>query len=152
MAIKPIELLIRARDEASGVLGSLQGKLVAIAATIAAYFGIEAYKGAVNSAAEFEAAMSRVKAATGATADEMLALKKAAEDAGASSSYNAVESANALENLAKAGLSAKDAIATLPAVLALAQAGDVGLADSADYISKAIQGMGLEFAQAGRVA
>lgn len=152
MAIKPIELLIRAKDEASGVLSGLKGQLMAVAGIIAAYFGIDAYKDAVNSAAEFEAAMSRVKAATGATADEMAALKKAAEDAAAGSSYSAVESAGALENLAKAGLDAKDAIATLPAVLALAQAGDVELADSADYISKAIQGMGLQFAEAGRVA
>lgn len=51
MAIKPIELLIRARDEASGVLGSVQGKLVAIAATIAAYFGVSAFIGAIKGAA-----------------------------------------------------------------------------------------------------
>ena len=82
----------------------------------------------------------------------MVALKKTAENAAASSSYSAVESANALENLAKAGLEAKDAIATLPAVLALAQAGDVKLSDSADYLSGAIQGMGLSFSDAGRAA
>ncbi|TXT37421.1 MAG: hypothetical protein FD135_3597, partial [Comamonadaceae bacterium] len=31
MAIKPVELIIRAKDEASSILGGLHGKLTAIA-------------------------------------------------------------------------------------------------------------------------
>ncbi|MGP1685194.1 MAG: phage tail tape measure protein, partial [Giesbergeria sp.] len=45
-----------------------------------------------------------------------------------------------------------DAVATLPAVLNLAQAGDIGLADASEYVTKAVMGMGLAFSDAGRVA
>ena len=152
MAIKPIQILINAKDNASAVFGSLQAKVAAVGAAIASYFGVQAFAGVVKGAADLESAMSRVKAATGATAEEMVALKKAAEDAGANTKFTSVEAAGALENLAKAGLSAGDSIAALPAVLHLAQAGDVGLAESAEFVTKAVMGMGLAFTDAGRVA
>ena len=95
-----------------------------LTAAIATYFGINAFAGVVRGAADLETAMSRVQAATGATGQEMQALRKAAEDAGANTKFTSTEAAGALENLAKAGLSAQDSIAALPAVLNLAQAGD----------------------------
>lgn len=152
MAIKPIELLIRAKDEASSVLSGLQGKLTAIGTAVAAYFGVNAFLGAVKGAADFEAAMSRVEAATGASAAELKLLHKAAEDAGATSKYTSVQAANALETLAKAGLDAKNAIAALPAVLSLAQAGDIELGRASEFLTKAVMGMGLAFTDARRVA
>ncbi len=152
MAIKPIEILIRAKDEFSGMLGSMQAKVAAAAVAIAGFFGITLFSGAVKSAAEFEAAMSRVKAAAGGTDQEFKALKQAAEDAGAATKYTSVQAAEALENLAKAGLNATQAIEALPAVLALAQAGDVDLGTSAEFVTKAVMGMGLAFSDAGRVA
>lgn len=152
MAFKPIEILINAKDNASAVFSSLQTKVVAVGAAIATYFGISAFAGVVRGAADFEAAMSRVQAATGATAQEMQALRKASEDAGANTKFTSVEAAGALENLAKAGLNATEAIQTLPAVLNLAQAGDIGLAESSELVTKAVSGMGLAFSEAGRVA
>lgn len=152
MAIKPIEILINARDQASGVFDKLSNKIKVVGVAVAGYFGVKAFVGMVEGAADFEQALSRVQAATGASAEEMERLKKAAEDAGANTKYTSVEAAAALENLAKAGLSAGDAIETLPAVLALAQAGDIELATSAEYVTKAVMGMGLAFSDAGRVA
>ena len=152
MAIKPIQILINAKDNASSVFSSLQAKVAAVGAAIASYFGVQAFAGVVQGAADFQAAMSRVEAATGATKDEMAQLTQAAQDAGANTKYTSVEAAGALENLAKAGLSAKDAVATLPAVLQLAQAGDISLAESSELVTKAIMGMGLAFTDAGRVA
>lgn len=152
MAIKPIQILINAKDNASSVFSSLQAKVAAVGAAIATYFGVGAFVDVVKGAADFEAAMSRVKAATGASGEEMQALQKAAQDAGANTQYTSIEAAGALENLAKAGLGATDAIATLPAVLQLAQAGDIGLAESSELVTKAIMGMGLAFTDAGRVA
>lgn len=152
MALKPIQILINAKDNASAVFGSLQAKVAAVGAAIASYFGVQAFANVISGAADFEAAMSRVEAATGATGEEMQQLKQAAQDAGANTKFTSVEAAEALENLAKAGLSAKDAVATLPAVLQLAQAGDISLAESSELVTKAIMGMGLAFTDAGRVA
>lgn len=152
MAIKPIEILINAKDNASSVFDSLQGKVAAVGTAIAAYFGVSAFVGVVEGAADLEAGMSRVQAATGASAEEMAKLRKAAEDAGANTKFTSTEAAAALENLAKAGLSANDSIAALPAVLQLAQAGDIELATASEFVTKAVMGMGLAFTDAGRVA
>lgn len=152
MAFKPIQIVINAKDNASAVLGRLEGNIKAVGIAVAGYFGIKAFAGGIQGAAEFEAAMSRVKAATDGTAEEMTALTKAAQGAGTSTKYTSVEAAGALENLAKAGLSAGDSIKALPAVLALAQAGEVELATASEYVTKAVMGMGLAFDDAGRVA
>lgn len=152
MAFKPIQIVINAKDNASAVLGRLQNSVKAVGVAVAGYLGIRAFASGIQGAAEFEAAMSRVKAATDGTAEEMQSLTKAAQDAGASTKFTSIEAAGALENLAKAGLSAGDAIKTLPAVLSLAQAGDIGLAETSEYVTKAIMGMGLAFEDAARVA
>ena len=152
MAFKPIQIVINAKDNASAVLGRLEKSVKAVGLAVAGYFGIKAFAGGIQGAADFEAAMSRVKAATDGTAEEMAALTKAAQNAGSSTKYTSVEAAGALENLAKAGLSAGDSIKALPSVLALAQAGDVELATASEYVTKAVMGMGLAFDDAARVA
>lgn len=152
MALKPIQILINAKDEASAVFDKLQTKVAAVGAAILGYFGIKAFTGVVQGAADFQTAMSRVEAATGASADEMARLNQAAQDTGATTKFSAVDAAGALENLAKAGLNASDAIATLPGVTALAQAADIDLAQSAEFVTKAVSGMGLAWSDATRVA
>lgn len=152
MAFKPIQIVINAKDDASAVLSRLGRNVKLLGATIAGYFGIKAFAGVVQSAADFESAMSRVKAATEGSAAEMAALTKAAQAAGSNTKYTSVQAAGALENLAKAGLSAGDSVKALPAVLALAQAGDIELGAASEYVTKAVMGMGLAFDDAGRVA
>lgn len=147
-----LKLIVTAKDEASGVLSSFQAKALAVSTAIAGYFSIDFLKGIVGSAGDFEAAMSRIKAATGASAVEFASLKKAAEDAGANTKFTSVEAAAALEGLAKSGLSATKAVSALPGVLALAEAGDISLAQSADYVTQAIFGMGVAASDTGRIA
>lgn len=60
----------------------------------------------VKTAGDFEAAMNRVDAATGATADEFKAMRDMAVELGAETSFSASESADAMEMLAKNGLKA----------------------------------------------
>jgi len=154
LAFKPIQILINAKDDASKVFDRLQARLAVFAAAVLGYFGIQAFVGWVKGGADLEQALSRVQAATGATAAEMRQLRKAAQEAAADARYGftELEAAGALENLAKAGLSVKDAIGTLPAAMQLARAGDVELATSAEYLTKIVNGLGLSFADSGRVA
>lgn len=154
MAFKPIQILINAKDDASKVFDRLQTRLAAFAAVVLGYFGIQVFAGWIKGGADLEQAMSRVQAATGATAEEMRLLRKATSDAAADKRYNftQIEAAGALENLAKAGLNVRDSIATLPAAMALARAGDIELATSAEYLTKIVNGLGLEFTESGRVA
>lgn len=152
MAIKPVQILITAKDKASGVFDLLKKNAVSLGATLLAYFGVKAFLGAVEGAAELEAKLSEVKAIAGGTAQEMGLIRKAAEDAGAATKYTATQSAEALGNLARAGLTVQQSIAALPGVLALAQAGDIGLAESAEITTKALAGFGLEAEKSGLIA
>ena len=152
MALKPIEILINAKDNASSVFTSLQAKVAAVGAAIATYFGISAFVGVVKGAGDFEQAMSRVKAATGASAEEMAKLTKLAKDAAASSGFSSVETADALANLAKAGADANQAMAALPGVINLAQAGEIDLAQSSEFLTKILSAMGGQFSDAGKYA
>lgn len=152
MANPVTRIIIGAKDEATAVVDGIRGRMKIIAAAIAGYFSFRLFSDAVASAADFEEAMSRVQAASDASAEEMQQLEETARQVGATTKYNATEAALALEELAKAGLSAQDAAAALPAVLNLAQAGGVELGTAAEYITKSVNGMGLSFAEAGRVA
>jgi TP901 family phage tail tape measure protein len=154
VAFKPIQIVINAKDDASKVFDRLQARVIAFAALVAGYFGIQVFAGWIKGGADFEQAMSRVQAATGASAAEMRLLRKSAQEAAADVRYGFTElqAAGALENLAKAGLSVTDAIKTLPAAMQLARAGDIELGTSAEYLTKIVNGLGLAFTDSGRVA
>lgn len=153
MARDPVtRIIITAKDEASAVFSGLRAHAGKIATAIAGYFSAKLFGDVVGAARDFESAMSAVQAAAGASGDELAKLRTAAEQAGATTKYSSVEAANALENLAKSGLSTSQAVEALPAVLNLASAGGVELGTAAEFITKAVNGMGLEFGEAGRVA
>lgn len=59
-------------------------------------------------AADFDQQMSTVQANTGATGAELDQLRQAAIEAGASTVYSASESADAINDLGKAGMSVTD--------------------------------------------
>lgn len=149
--MKPVEILIKAKDQASGVFDSFKGKVTAVAAAVAGLFGFSMFASAIRGAADLQAKLSEVKAVSGATAEEMKALRAAAEEAGATTKFTATEAADALGNLARAGLLAKQAIVALPPVLQLAQAGKMELASAAEIVTKTLAGFVLEADQAGRV-
>ncbi|MBO9523914.1 MAG: phage tail tape measure protein [Nocardioidaceae bacterium] len=94
---------------------------------------------AVLSAANFDQAMSNVRAATHETAANMEALRAAAIKAGADTKFSATEAANGIEELAKAGVSTKDVLAGgLSGALDLAAAGGLGVADAAQIAATAL--------------
>ena len=67
MAIKPVEILITAKDKASAVFGSLKATAIAAGIAIAGYFGIRAFSGAIEGAANLDMAARHVcfRAVTG---------------------------------------------------------------------------------------
>jgi len=94
---------------------------------------------AVKKFADFDAAMSSV-AATGDDARGSIdALREAAIQAGADTQYSATEAAGAIEELAKAGVSAADILGGgLDGALSLAAAGQMDVAEAAEYASIAM--------------
>lgn len=99
---------------------------------------------AVKTFADFDAAMSSVAAATMTTGAELEALRQAAIDAGAATSFSATEAAGAIENLAKAGISTTDILnGGLTGALDLAAAGELDVADAAEIAATAMTQFGL---------
>jgi len=122
--------------------------LLAIGAVGAASVGV-----AIAKFAEFDEAISSVQAATHETASNMGLLRDAAIEAGASTVYSATESANAIEELAKAGLSTADILnGGLNGALSLAAAGGLEVADAAQQTAIALKQFGLDGGDAGHVA
>lgn len=108
---------------------------------------------AIAKAADFDQAMSNVEAATHESASNMKLLRDAAIEAGAKTVFSARESADAIEELAKAGLSTKDIVGGgLKGALDLAAAGGLGVADAAGVASTTLKQFGLEGDKAGHVA
>jgi TP901 family phage tail tape measure protein len=100
---------------------------------------------AIAKYAEFDQAMSQVKAATQETAGNMDLLRAAALEAGAKTQYSATEAANAIEELGKAGLTTEQILSGgLDGALTLAAAGGIGVADAAQTAAIAMKQFGLE--------
>lgn len=90
---------------------------------------------AVKKAADFEEGLSKVKAVSGATADQMAQFKKIALDMGAKG-YGATEAAKGIEELVKAGVSMEAILdGGLKGALNLATAGELELAEAAEIAS-----------------
>lgn len=108
---------------------------------------------AVKKFADFDQAMSYVQAATHETAGNMDLLREAALDAGASTVFSAKESANAIEELAKAGVSTKDILGGgLAGALDLAAAGGLGVAEAAQIAATELTVFGLKGKDMSHVA
>jgi TP901 family phage tail tape measure protein len=108
--------------------------LLAVGALAAAGVGV-----AVKKFAEFDSAMSEVQASTHESTANMGLLRDAAIDAGAKTVFSATEAANAIDELAKAGLSTADILGgALDGALSLASAGGLGVAEAAATAATAL--------------
>ena len=118
----------------SSQMGLVQKAALAVGGAVVVGIGASA-----KAAANFEQQMSAVKAVSGATAGEMKTLTDLAIKLGESTSFSATETAQATEELVKAGVSTKDIInGGLAGALDLAAAGNLNLADAAEIASTAL--------------
>ena len=102
---------------------------------------------------EFDQAMSNTSAAVMATAQEQKILSEAALEAGADTAYSATEAANAQEELAKAGMEVSDIVGgSLNGALALAAAGQLQVARSAEIMATTLKQYKLPAEQAAHVS
>lgn len=108
---------------------------------------------ATKASMEFDAQMSNVQASTHESAENMGLLRQAAIDAGASTVYSATEAAQAIEELAKAGVTTADILGGgLAGSLDLAAAGGLSVARAAEITATSLNQFGLDGANAAEVA
>lgn len=130
-------------DKVSSGLKKMGAAATAAAALTAAAIvdivktGAEFDRTLVGAAAKFDPAIKR-----GTEGFEKL--RRAAEDIGERTEFNAQQGAEALKSLASAGFSVEQAIAALPGVVDLATASEVDLGTATEMATKALGAFGLK--------
>lgn len=131
----------------------------AMAGTAVTAFGAKS----VQVGKQFDSSMSQLSATMGENAQKMIeyngetmssidALRGFAKEMGATTMFSASQSADALNILAMAGYTAEKQMETLPAVLNMAAAGGMGIAEAADYATGIIAGFSNENLDAATIA
>ncbi|WP_434750262.1 phage tail tape measure protein [Paenibacillus amylolyticus] len=134
---------------AGGVKGELQQLGLAYAALGGAMAMI--ITKSVQTAATFEQSMAKVKAISGATAEEFARLRQQAIELGATTVFTSSQAADAQAFLAQAGFKTNEIMAAMPGVLNLAAAGQMELARTADIASNILTGFQLKAEQTSGV-
>lgn len=155
-ASKKLPANIKAAGAATRTLGNGMknlGRQIASAfgvVTIVASLIMTIKKG-ISINADFEAQMSKVKAITGATANEMNRLENDAKRLGASTKFTATQVGELQENYAKLGFTTNEILKATEATLQLAQATGSDLATSADVAGSVVRAFGLDASETQRV-
>lgn len=102
---------------------------------------------------QFDASMSKVQALSrlGKDNEALAALRKQARELGADTMFTATEAAQGQGFLAMAGFKPEDIVASMPAMLDVAKAGDMELAQTADIASNILTGFSLQATDMTRV-
>ena len=104
----------------------------------------------VKTASEFEAAMSQVKAISGATGGDFKKLEDIAKKMGATTKFTAIDSAEALKYMGMAGWKTDQMIAGLPPIMNLAAVSGENLGTVSDIVTDSLTAFGLKATDAAR--
>lgn len=107
---------------------------------------------AVKTAADFDSAMSQVAAVSGATGDDLQALRDKAREMGEKTKFSASEAAEAMNYMAMAGWKTEDMLDGLDGIMNLAAASGEDLATTSDIVTDALTAFGLTAADSGHFA
>ena len=109
------------------------------------------FAAAVKGFRDFDSQMRVVRAVTGATGKEFDLLKDKAREIGKTTDYTAVEVAQAMTSLGRAGFSPEEINAAIAPVMNLARATDTELAAAADIAANTLRIFQLEASKMGEV-
>jgi TP901 family phage tail tape measure protein len=97
-----------------------------------------------NKAVDFEKQISAIGAVSGASTADLESMRKKALQLGADTTFSASQAANAMEELAKAGISVPDILnGAADAAVALAAAGGIALPEAATISANAMNSFGI---------
>src|SRR5690606_9859101 len=113
----------RAAQRFADRMGSV-GRKLSVAATLPI---LAMGAASLRTAGNFEQAMNRVQAVSGATASEFRALQAQAKQLGATTRYSSSQAADAMGFLAMAGLNVQQILGAMPGTLQLAASAQIDL-------------------------
>lgn len=135
-------------DTKSVAIGTAIGNMATQAAGALVDFGKEAMQTGMS----FDASMANVAAISGATAEEMDALRAKAKEMGASTKFTATEAADAFSYMAMAGWDASQMMDGIAGIMNLAAASGEDLATTSDIVTDALTAFGLKAEDSGHFA
>lgn len=109
-------------------------------------------KSVIETGKAFDSSMSKVKAISGATAEDMDKLTEKAEQMGATTKFTATEAADAMGYMAMAGWKTEDMLGGIDGVMNLAAASGAELATTSDIVTDSLTAFGNSAEDAGRLA
>lgn len=115
------------------------GKKISVASAAVTGLGVAA----VKTAAEFDSAMANVAAISGATGDDLQALRDKAREMGEKTKFSASEAADAMSYMAMAGWKTGDMLSGIEGIMNLAAASGEDLAATSDIVTDALTAFGL---------
>lgn len=119
--------------------------VVALGAVVAGIGGV------ISKSAQYEKALSGLKAITGASAEDIARLSEEAKKLGSTTAFTASDVVSLQTELAKLGFKTDDISNATGDVLDLAAALDVSLAEAASFTGGVIRGFGLTTSETARV-
>lgn len=148
--------LRKAKSQMKGFSKSINKIGAGIQSTMLAAFGgaaiLQGIRIAVGSLADFEFAMDKVEAISGATGDTLESLKKNALDLGRTTKFTATEIANLQLELSKLGFGSDKILASTDAIRKLATVADEDLGESAKTLAGTLNSFNLEASESERIA
>ena len=115
------------------------GKQISVASAAVTGLGVAA----VKTAADFDSAMANVAAISGATGDDLQALRDKAREMGEKAKFSASEAADAMSYMAMAGWKTGDMLSGIEGIMNLAAASGEDLATTSDIVTDALTAFGL---------
>ncbi|MBQ9248949.1 MAG: phage tail tape measure protein [Oscillospiraceae bacterium] len=107
---------------------------------------------AVKTASDFDTSMSKVAAVSGATGEDLDALRDKAREMGAKTKFSASEAAEAMNYMAMAGWKTGDMLEGIEGIMNLAAASGEDLATTSDIVTDALTAFGLSAQDSGHFA
>lgn len=133
-------------------LGSTGGLIRGVGTALAAAGLVRGFTSVVSATTDFDTAIRRVSAVSGAAGPALEELSEQARELGASTRFSATQVAEAQAFLGQAGFATNEILASTPGLLALAAAGQLDLGRAADIASNVLSGFNLEATETGRVS
>lgn len=109
-------------------------------------------KGALEESMQFQRSLNMTKAVTGSTVEQMEMMRAKALEWGAQTQFSSVQVAGAMAELGKMGNKTNEIISLMPGTMALAAAGEIEMAQAANYTMGILNQFGMELDNAGTVA
>ena len=141
--------------EAGEILQNVGDKIFDVGATLTTKVTVPiaaAGTAAVKTASDFDSAMSKVAAVSGATGDDLEKLRDKAREMGSKTKFSASEAAEAMNYMAMAGWKTGDMLSGIDGIMNLAAASGEDLATTSDIVTDALTAFGLSAADSGHFA